>query len=48
MPSDSDEPYSEEPYSEEFVASILEADAADPEASFDNIIDLLEWLNRAE
>jgi hypothetical protein len=33
-------------YDPEFVASILQADAAAPEASFNNVVDMLEWLNR--
>jgi hypothetical protein len=33
-------------YNPAFVESILAADAAEPEASFDNVIDLLEWLDR--
>jgi hypothetical protein len=33
-------------YSAEFVASILQADAAKPEAKFDNVVDMLDWLNR--
>jgi hypothetical protein len=33
-------------YDPDFVASILAADAAEPEASFDNVVDLLEWLDR--
>ncbi|MGV7219697.1 hypothetical protein [Bradyrhizobium sp. UFLA05-112] len=33
-------------YDSDFVADILAADAAEPEASFDNVVDMLEWLNR--
>jgi hypothetical protein len=33
-------------YDPDFVASILKADAAEPEASFDNVVDMLDWLNR--
>ena len=33
-------------YDPEFVADILAADAAPPEASFDNVVDMLDWLNR--
>jgi hypothetical protein len=33
-------------YDPDFVASILAADASEPEASFDNVVDLLDWLNR--
>jgi len=33
-------------YDPDFVASILQADAAPPEASFDNVVDMLDWLNR--
>jgi hypothetical protein len=33
-------------YDPEFVAEILAADAADPEASFNNVVDMLDWLNR--
>jgi hypothetical protein len=33
-------------YDPDFVASILQADAAVPEASFNNVVDMLEWLNR--
>ena len=33
-------------YDPEFVTSILQADAAAPEASFDNVVDMLDWLNR--
>jgi len=33
-------------YDPDFVASILQADAASPEASFDNVVDMLDWLNR--
>ncbi len=33
-------------YDPEFVASILQADAAAPEASFNNVVDMLDWLNR--
>jgi hypothetical protein len=33
-------------YDPDFVTSILQADAAAPEASFNNVVDMLEWLNR--
>jgi hypothetical protein len=33
-------------YDPDFVTSILQADAAAPEASFDNVVDMLDWLNR--
>lgn len=33
-------------YDSDFVADILAADTAEPEASFDNVVDMLEWLNR--
>jgi hypothetical protein len=33
-------------YHPDFVASILQADAAAPEASFNNVVDMLDWLNR--
>lgn len=33
-------------YDPGFVASILQADAAPPEASFNNVVDMLDWLNR--
>jgi hypothetical protein len=33
-------------YDPDFVASILHADAAPPEATFTNVVDMLEWLNR--
>src|ERR1700730_14520020 len=33
-------------YDPNFVASILQADAAAPEASFNNVVDMLDWLNR--
>jgi hypothetical protein len=37
----------EEEYNPELVAEILAADALPPEEpSFDNVVDLLEWLNR--
>ena len=32
-------------YDPTFVRSIMEADAAPPEASFDNVDDLLKYLN---
>lgn len=31
-------------YSDEFVAEVLRADAAPSEAGFDNVEDLLAWL----
>ena len=33
-------------YDPDFVASILQADAAAPEASHNNVVDMLDWLNR--
>ena len=33
-------------YDPPFVASIIRADAAEPEASFDNIVDAIFWLNQ--
>jgi hypothetical protein len=33
-------------YDPEFVDEILAADAAEPEASFNNVVDMLDWLNR--
>jgi hypothetical protein len=33
-------------YDPEFVAEILAADAAEPQASFNNVVDMLDWLNR--
>jgi hypothetical protein len=33
-------------YDSDFVSSILCADAAPPEASFNNVVDMLDWLNR--
>jgi hypothetical protein len=36
----------EEEYDPAFVAEILAADAAPAEEGFDNVVDLLEWLNR--
>lgn len=33
-------------YDSEFVSSILQADAAAPEASHNNVVDMLDWLNR--
>jgi hypothetical protein len=33
-------------YDPDFVTSILKADADAPEASFDNVVDMLDWLNR--
>jgi hypothetical protein len=35
-----------EQYDPDFVASILQADAKPPEARFDNVVDMLNWLNR--
>jgi hypothetical protein len=32
-------------YDPDFVASILRADAAPPEASFNNVVDMLEFLD---
>jgi hypothetical protein len=34
-------------YDPDFVASILQADTAPAEASFNNVVDMLDWLNRA-
>jgi len=36
----------EEEYDPAFVAEILAADAAPNEATFDNVVDMLEWLER--
>jgi hypothetical protein len=33
-------------YDQDFVKSVLAADAAKPEASFNNVVDMLDWLNR--
>ncbi len=33
-------------YDDEFAANILKADAAAPEAEFNNVVDMLDWLNR--
>lgn len=33
-------------YGADFVAEVLAADAAKPEAAFDNVVDMLGWLNR--
>jgi hypothetical protein len=33
-------------YDSDFVASVLRADAEAPEASFNNVVDMLDWLNR--
>jgi hypothetical protein len=33
-------------YDADVVMSILQADAAPPEASFTNVVDMLDWLNR--
>jgi hypothetical protein len=33
-------------YNPDFVAEVLSADAARPEAEFDNVVDMLDWLNR--
>jgi hypothetical protein len=33
-------------YDPDFVAQILQADAAPPEAKFTNVVDMLEWLDR--
>ena len=35
-----------EEYDPDFVASILRADAEPPEARFNNVVDMLNWLNR--
>ncbi len=35
-----------EEYDPAFVAEILAADAAPAEEGFDNVVDLLDWLNR--
>jgi len=33
-------------YDAVFVESIIKADADSPEASFNNVVDMLDWLNR--
>lgn len=33
-------------YNPDFVATIFQADAAAPEASFNNVVDMLDWLDR--
>src|ERR1700685_2018780 len=33
-------------YNADLVAEILRADAAQPETSFNNVVDMLDWLNR--
>jgi hypothetical protein len=33
-------------YNLDFVSEVLAADAAEHEASFDNVVDMLDWLNR--
>jgi hypothetical protein len=33
-------------YNSDFVTRILAADVAEPEASFNNVVDMLDWLNR--
>jgi hypothetical protein len=33
-------------YDSSFVSEMLAADAAEPEATFDNVVDMLDWLNR--
>jgi hypothetical protein len=33
-------------YDQGFVNSVLAADAAKPDASFNNVVDILDWLNR--
>lgn len=35
-------------YDPTFVSDVLRADSRTPEASFDNVIDMLDWLNRAQ
>ena len=35
-------------YDPEFVAMILDLDAMDPEATFDTVEEMLEWLNRED
>ncbi len=32
-------------YDPDFVKSILDADRAPPEARFNNVVDMLDWLN---
>src|SRR5438445_606119 len=32
-------------YDQNFVKSVLAADAAEPEARFNNVVDMLDWLN---
>ena len=46
-PSATDQSAKEEhDYNATFVAEVLAADAAPPEASFNNVVDMLDWLNR--
>jgi hypothetical protein len=33
-------------YDPQFVKEVLQADAGSPEASFNNVVDMLDWLNR--
>ena len=33
-------------YDADFVKAIQAADAAEPEAGFNNVVDMLDWLNR--
>jgi hypothetical protein len=35
-----------EEYDPDFVASVLKADSEPPEAHFNNVVDMLNWLNR--
>lgn len=35
-----------EEYNPDLVADILRADAEPPEAQFNNVVDMLNWLNR--
>jgi len=36
----------DEQYNPDMVDEILRADAAPPEAKFNNVVDMLDWLNR--
>ena len=36
----------DEQYNPDLVAEILHADAKPPEAKFNNVVDMLDWLNR--
>jgi hypothetical protein len=39
-------PAAAEEYDPDFVASILRADVEPPEGRFNNVVDMLNWLNR--